>query len=202
MAGKGKGKGQESRQVREIVVFPHQKRDNLGSLGKRKCYPNINFRMDNDNVNSRVSVNSIDITSPISLLPLSQPADMMSPILSQPMGSEERSKTDNIDHNTSPIYDALNLVAGAVSLRNDFAVCEKIMTEKHHFLVEMLDRMNNTVSSIENKIITLETRVKKLEENEHKQTCIVSSRLVMKDKTIWKDTKRLYSRSKGNEHEM
>ena len=49
------------------------------------------------------------------------------------------------------------------------------MTEKHHFLMGMLDKMNNTVSSIENKIITLETRVKKLEENEHKQTCIAQS---------------------------
>ena len=44
-------------------------------------------------------------------------------------------------------------MAGAASLRNDFAVCEKIMTEKHHLLVEMLDKINNTISSIENKII-------------------------------------------------
>ena len=49
------------------------------------------------------------------------------------------------------------------------------MTEKHHFLVEMLDNMNNTVSSMEHKIIALETRVKNLEENEHKQTCIAQS---------------------------
>ena len=108
--------------------------------------------MVDDNVKSRDSANNIDIRPPISLLPLSQPADMLSPILSQPRGSEERSKTDNINHNTSPISDALNLVAGAASLRNDFAVCQMIMTEKHHFLVEMLDKMNNTVSNIENKI--------------------------------------------------
>ena len=100
---------------------------------------------------------------------------MQSPIISQPRGSEGRSKTDNINHNTSPIADALNLVAGAASLTNDFAVCEMIMTEKHHFLVELLDKMNNTVSSIENKIIALKTRVYKLEENEHKQTCIAQS---------------------------
>ena len=64
----------------------------------------------------------IDITPPISPLPLSQPADMLSPILSQPRCSEERSKTDNLNHNTSPKSDALNLVAGTASLRNDFAV--------------------------------------------------------------------------------
>ena len=125
-------------------------------------------------------------------MPLSQPTDMLSPILSQPRYSEERSKTDNINHNTSPISDALNLVAGAASLRNDFAVCERIMTEKHHFLVEMLDKMNNTVSSIENKIIALETRVTKLEEktNINKHVLLkVSSRLVMKDKTTWKRNK-------------
>ena len=117
--------------------------------------------MDDDNVNSHVSVNNLDITPPLSLLPLSQPADMLSPILSKPRGSEERNKTDNISCNTSLISDALNLVAGAASLRNDFAVCEKIMTEKHQLLVEMLYRMNNTVTSIENKILALETRVKK-----------------------------------------
>ena len=100
---------------------------------------------------------------------------MPSPILSQPRGSKESSKTDHINHNTSQKTDALNLVAGAASLRNDFAVCEKNMTEKYHFLVEMLDSMIKSVSSIENKIIALKTRVKKIEENEHKQTCIAQS---------------------------
>ena len=89
--------------------------------------------MDDNNVNSRVSVNNIDISPPLSLLPLSQPADMLTPILSQPRGIEERSKTDNINYNTSPISDALNLGAGAASLRNDFAVCEMIMAEKTSF---------------------------------------------------------------------
>ena len=50
------------------------------------------------------------------------------------------------------------------------------MTEKHLFLVEMFDRINNTVSSIEIKIIATEACVKKkLEENEHKKTCIAQS---------------------------
>ena len=194
MAGKGKGKRtREQTSKGNSGVSPPEKRQSRVSRKKKNVIQTSisEWIMDDDNVKSRDSANNIDITPTISPLPLSQPADMLSPILSQPRYSEERSKTDNINHNTSPISDALNLVAGAASLRNDFAVCERIMTEKHHFLVEMLDKMNNTVSSIENKIIALETRVTKLEENEHKQTCIlkVSSRLVMKDKTIWKRNK-------------
>ena len=38
------------------------------------------------------------------------------------------------------------------------------MTEKHQFIVSMLDSMNNTVFSIEAKVMALETRVKALEE--------------------------------------
>ena len=41
--------------------------------------------------------------------------------------------------------------------------------------ISILDRMNNTVSSIENKIIAFETRGKELEENENKQTSIAQS---------------------------
>ena len=44
------------------------------------------------------------------------------------------------------------------------------MTEKHKFIVEILDKMNNGVSSIESKFIALETRVQSLEDNKHKQT--------------------------------
>ena len=178
MAGKGKGKRtREQTSKGNSGVSPPEKRQSRVSRKKKNVIQTSisEWIMDDDNVKSRDSANNIDITPTISPLPLSQPADMLSPILSQPRYSEERSKTDNINHNTSPISDALNLVAGAASLRNDFAVCERIMTEKHHFLVEMLDKMNNTVSSIENKIIALETRVTKLEENEHKQTCIAQS---------------------------
>ena len=46
------------------------------------------------------------------------------------------------------------------------------MTDKHQFLVSMLDGMNNTVSSIEQKVGILESRVKVLEENEDKQSNI------------------------------
>ena len=44
------------------------------------------------------------------------------------------------------------------------------MTEKHECLIEILDKMNNGVSSLESKLIALETRVQALEDNEHKQT--------------------------------
>ena len=172
MAGKGKEKRtREQTSKGNSGVSPPEKRQSWVSRKKKNVIQTSisEWIMDDDNVKSRDSANNIDITPPISPLPLSQPPDMLSPILSQSWGSDERrSKTDNSNHITSPISDALNLVAGAASLRNDFAVCERIMTEKHHFRVEMLDKMNNTVSSIENKIIALE-------ENEHKQTCIAQS---------------------------
>ena len=78
------------------------------------------------------------------------------------------------------------------------------MTEKHHFLVEMLDKMNNTVSSIENKIIALETRVTKLEENEHKQTCIAQSIFQASNErqNDLEKKQRLYSHNKSNKREM
>ena len=60
----------------------------------------------------------------------------------------------------------LNLVASASSLRKDFATCEQIMTEKHQFLVAMLDSMNSKVMDIEEKVCMIEDRVQKLEENE------------------------------------
>ena len=41
------------------------------------------------------------------------------------------------------------------------------MTEKHHFLVAMLDGMNSTVTTIADKLETLETRIRVLEETEY-----------------------------------
>ena len=123
---------------------------------------------DDDIADSHISRNDINITPPALLLPLSDPEGTLSPILCRPRSSEERSKTTNISC-TPPISETLNRSAGAASLRKDLATCEKIMTEKHEFLVEILDKMNNGVSSIENKLIALETRVQALEDNEHKQ---------------------------------
>ena len=51
-------------------------------------------------------------------------------------------------------------------------MCEQIMTEKHQLLVTMLDGMNNSVSSIAEKLGLLESRVKVLEENEETQSHI------------------------------
>ena len=62
---------------------------------------------------------------------------------------------------------ALNLAASASSLRKDFTTCEQIMTEKHQFLVAMLDGMNSKVGSIADQLYLLEDRVKKLEEKEN-----------------------------------
>ena len=74
--------------------------------------------MCDDNVNLRVSVNNLDITPPLSLLTLSQPTDMLSPILlSQSRGSEERSKTHNINCNTSANLVLLLSLMGASDQR-------------------------------------------------------------------------------------
>ena len=106
-----------------------------------------------------------DVTpSQSSHLSISKPADILSPILSQQRDNGERGSTAQITNATSPISNTLNLASSAASLRNDFAMCERIMTEKHQFIVSMLDTMNNTGFSIETKVIALETRVKALEE--------------------------------------
>ena len=43
------------------------------------------------------------------------------------------------------------------------AACEQIMTERHHFLVSILDGMDRKVSIIGEKFKDLEQRVNKLE---------------------------------------
>ena len=132
MAGKGNGKRtrEQTSKGNNGVSPPEKRQSRVSRKNKNVIQTSISeWIMDDDNVKSRDSANTIDITPPISPFPPSQPADMLSPILSQPSCSEERNKTDNNNHNTSPISDVLNLVAGAASLRNDFAVCERIMTE-------------------------------------------------------------------------
>ena len=49
------------------------------------------------------------------------------------------------------------------------------MTEKHHFLVAMLDGMNRTVSTITEKLETLETMKRVLEETEDTKTLIAQN---------------------------
>ena len=113
MAGKGKRKRprEQTRKGNSGVSTPERRQSRVFRKKTNVIQTSTSeWIMDDDNVNSRVSVNNIDITPPLSLLPLSHPADMLRPILSQPRGNEERSKTDNINHNTSLIYDALNLV--------------------------------------------------------------------------------------------
>ena len=73
--------------------------------------------------------------------PENTPPTMLSPILSQPRGSGEINVPAKEPIN-SPISDVLNLAASASSLRQDFATCEMIMSEKHTFLVSILDGMD------------------------------------------------------------
>ena len=128
-------------------------------------------------------------TPPPSQLPLAHPSPLLSPIMSQPSASPRDNTTEAIKRGTifdsprgntegvhregstaaSPISDVLNLAASATSLRQDFAMCEKIMSEKHNFLVAMLDGMDRKVSSFGDKIVALEARIKTLEENENHQ---------------------------------
>ena len=105
-------------------------------------------------------------TPPISELP-----NMLSPIMSQ-QRANEKNNTAHDSNTNCPISDALNLAARAASLRKDFATCEIIMTEKHQFIVAMLDGMSTTVSTIADELESLETRVKVLEEREDTKTII------------------------------
>ena len=99
-------------------------------------------------------------TPPPTELSFTQPTEKLSPIMSQPRGSADR---ENAPPNTqispndtmnSPIKNALNLAASA-----------NIMSEKHNFLVSMLDSMDTKVSDIGDKLGMLESRVKTLEDN-------------------------------------
>ena len=56
-----------------------------------------------------------------------------------------------------------NLAASAASLKKNFTTCEKIITEKHQFLVAMLDGMRRTISTIADKLDSLETHPSRYE---------------------------------------
>ena len=115
-------------------------------------------------------------TPPLSQIPVSQ-SDMQSPILSPPI--ERSSSHVNINSN-STISNALNIAASAASLKKRLRNCEQIMTEKHKFLVNMLDGMNNKVSSIAENI---SASIRQLEEAGNTQTLVAQSyfRLPMND---------------------
>ena len=90
---------------------------------------------------------------------------MLSPILSQPQGSGEKNVPVKEPIN-SPISVVLNLAASASSLRQDFATCEMLMSEKHTLLVSILDGMDQKVADIGEKLLALEFRVQTLEKNQ------------------------------------
>ena len=49
----------------------------------------------------------------------------------------------------------------------NFATCEMIMSEKHTFLVSILDGMDKKVADIGEKLLALESRVQTLEKNQN-----------------------------------
>ena len=195
MPAKGRGKRQREQTNREVSGITPPKKKTSVAFRRRKntVQTSISEWITDDDV-----THSKDATAPRdpesvtpndtpNTPPHSQPADMLSPILSQPRGSDERRSSSITQNPTSPISSALNLAASAASLRQDFALCEKVMTEKHQFLVSMLEGMNNTVSNIAEKLGLLESRVSKLEDNdENNQTSLgVYSRPQTKDKINW-----------------
>ena len=93
----------------------------------------------------------------------------------QQRANEEIKNTAHDSNTNSPISYVLNLAASVASLRKDFATCERIMTEKHQFLVAMLDGMSTTVSTIADKLESLETRVKVFEETDDTKTIIAQN---------------------------
>ena len=110
---------------------------------------------DEDNVSPTTQMN-----------PVNTPPIILSPILSQPRGSEEKNVPAKEPIN-SPISDVLNLAASASSLRQDIATCEMIISEKHTFLVSMLDGMDQKVADIGEKLLALESRVQTLEKKQN-----------------------------------
>ena len=66
-------------------------------------------------------------------------------------------------HKLLPLVVPLNIAASASSLREDFALCEQVMTEKHQFVVTILDGMNKKVDNIALQINNLEQRVEVIE---------------------------------------
>ena len=195
MNGKGKGKrSREQTNKGSSGVTPPEKRTSRAVRKKNNTIQTTisEWVMDDDDIQSRLThdhINNehIEPTTPstshpltantphISELPISQLPNMLSPIMSQQRANEGRKNTAHDSNTNSPISDALNLAASAASLRKDFATCERIMTEKHQFIVAMLDGMSTTVSTIADKLESLETRVKVLEETEDTKTIIAQN---------------------------
>ena len=98
---------------------------------------------------------------------------MLSPILSQ------QDHSNGLVNNTSqsPITNVLNLAASATSLRDDFAMCEKVINEKHQFHVVMLDEMDKKIMGFSENLLNLEKRVESLEKSKDYSVRVVQDTL-------------------------
>ena len=165
MAGKKSGKRTRDQSKGNSGISPPSKRTGTVKLNKRaNCTSQppisdwIDIGEEESFGNSSQNIETLDTeveVHPPSQFPETEHTELLSPITSQPGCSAER-RTLNISDVASPITDALNIAASATSLSNDIHLCEKLMTEKHQFLVAMLDGMNKKVTSIADKIFTLE----------------------------------------------
>ena len=68
---------------------------------------------------------------------------------------------------TSPIRSVLNIAASVNDLMEDFSLCKQVLTEKHQFIVYILDDTNKKVDNIAVQINKLEQRVEVIGKNQH-----------------------------------
>ena len=170
LANKVKGKRPRDQQNKTSSgIYPPTKRK-VKTTRKRKTtkQPCISGWVTDDDTSctqkTDATLNTLIKSTAAATPPLStQSNQILSPILSQPWNSVERSQ--HLEKNSTPISEALNLAASATSL--SIVACEQIMTERHHFLVSMLDGLDRKISIIGEKFKDLEQCVNKLEKNEH-----------------------------------
>ena len=71
----------------------------------------------------------------------------------------------------------LNLAASAISLRDEFAMCEELINEKQQFLVAMLDGMDKIIMGFSENLLNLEKRIESLEKSKDYSFCVLQDTL-------------------------
>ena len=109
------------------------------------------------------------ITRHLSKKPSSPHPNMLSPIMFQQGAKDEREKTVHDNNRNYPISDALNLAPSSASLKEGICTLYIFLRSTNSL---WHDGMNRTVSTLADKLETLETRVKVLEETDDTKTLI------------------------------
>ena len=161
MFGKGKGPREQTQEGHRNVP-PHKR------INKQKCTVKSQCTITDWMTDDEASIADVQTpgkntngstleTDPISMTSMVSPAEPLNPVTSQAVGSANQNDITQ----TSPISSALNIAASASSLREEFTLCKQVMTEKHQFVVTILDGMNKKVDNIALQINNLEQRVDK-----------------------------------------